>query len=112
MVIFGDVRSVVNVGDVSRTTDPEPVEVVVPVPPLRTGRAVPESVMANVPEVVIGEPDVVRNEGVVIATEVTVPVPGNAPVDHVIGDAPPPPEVKYCPIVIFVLFTSCSCGCW
>ena len=32
---------VTSVGEVARTTDPEPVEVVVPVPPLVTGRAAP-----------------------------------------------------------------------
>jgi hypothetical protein len=35
-------EGVVREGEVERTTDPEPVEVVVPVPPLATGRAVPE----------------------------------------------------------------------
>ena len=44
---------VTNTGLVERTTFPVPVEVVVPVPPLATGRAVPESVIASVPEVVI-----------------------------------------------------------
>lgn len=48
---------------------------VVPVPPLSTGNAVPESVIASVPDVVIGEPEIERNVGTVAATEVTVPVP-------------------------------------
>jgi hypothetical protein len=48
-------EGVVREGEVERTTDPEPVEVVVPVPPLATGSAVPEYVIASVPEVVNGE---------------------------------------------------------
>ena len=44
-----------------------------PVPPFAVGRAVPERVTANVPVVVIGEPDTDRNEGTDIATEVTEP---------------------------------------
>ncbi len=96
MVVF-----VVNVGVVSRTVDPVPVDVVVPVPPDVTGRAVPDKVIARVPEDVIGEPVVVRNDGVVNPTDVTVPVP---PVFvHVIGVPTPPPEVKICPIFRFYL---------
>ena len=34
-------NGVTSVGDVSSTTEPEPVDVVEPVPPLATGRAVP-----------------------------------------------------------------------
>ena len=45
-----------------------------PVPPFAVGRAVPERVTANVPVVVIGEPDTDRNEGTDIATELTVPL--------------------------------------
>jgi len=52
---------VVIVGEVARTTEPEPVDVVVPVPPFNTGRAVPERDIANVPEDVIGEPEMERN---------------------------------------------------
>jgi hypothetical protein len=46
---------------------------VAPVPPLATGRAVPEYVRANVPLVVMGEPDTLKNDGTVAATLVTVP---------------------------------------
>ena len=63
---------VTSVGDVDRTTFPEPVEVVTPVPPLATAK-VPASVM--VPAEVMGPPDVVKP--VVppeTATEVTVPL--------------------------------------
>lgn len=48
--------------------------VVCPVPPLAIGKAVPEYVMAKVPELVIGEPVIDKNDGTVAATEVTVPV--------------------------------------
>ena len=34
-------NGVTNVGDVASTTEPEPVDVVEPVPPLATGKAVP-----------------------------------------------------------------------
>lgn len=47
--------------------------VVWPVPPLRIGSAVPEYVIAKVPDEVIGEPVTDRNDGTVAATEVTVP---------------------------------------
>jgi hypothetical protein len=52
--------------------------VVVPVPPLATGSAVPEYAMAKVPEVVMGLPVTDRNAGTVAATEVTVPEPPEA----------------------------------
>jgi hypothetical protein len=48
--------------------------VVWPVPPLAIGKAVPEYVIANVPEVVIGLPATDRIDGTVAATLVTVPV--------------------------------------
>jgi hypothetical protein len=64
-----------------------PVEVVTPVPPFNTGRAVPDNVKASVPEVVIGFPEIERNEGTDISTEVTEPVPA---VVQVIAEAPPP----------------------
>jgi len=56
------------------------VKEVSPVPPLATGSAVPERVTANVPDVVIGEPEMLKKLGTVIATEVTVPdvAPGGA----------------------------------
>jgi len=66
---------VVNDGLVERTTFPLPVEVVTPVPPLTTGNAVPDNVIANVPLVVIGEPVTDKNDGTVAATLVTVPLP-------------------------------------
>ncbi len=95
----GVVISEVNVGELLRTVDPVPVEVVVPVPPDVTGRAVPERVRARVPEDVIGDPVVVRNDGVVNPTDVTVPVPGDDGVVHVIGVEIPPAEVRTCPTV-------------
>ena len=49
--------------------------VVCPVPPLAMGKAVPESVTPKVPEPVIGDPETDKNEGTVMATEVTVPEP-------------------------------------
>jgi len=49
------------VGEVERTTEPVPVDVVEPVPPFKTGRAVPERVIASVPEEVIGPPAIERN---------------------------------------------------
>ena len=48
---------------------------VIPVPPLATGNAVPDSVIANVPLVVIGDPLTDRNDGTVAATLVTDPLP-------------------------------------
>jgi hypothetical protein len=71
-------NGVTNVGEVDNTTLPVPVEVVTPVPPLSTGKAVPLYEIANVPDVVMGDPVTDKNEGTVAATEVTVP--------------PPPPE--------------------
>lgn len=46
--IFG----VVKLGDVCKTTLPEPVAVVLPVPPFKIGKAVPDNEIANVPDVV------------------------------------------------------------
>ena len=51
------------------------VPVAFPVPPLATGNAVPEYVIANVPEVVIGEPETLKMLGTVAATLVTDPLP-------------------------------------
>ena len=51
---------------------PVPNEVI-PVPPLATGSAVPDKVIANVPLLVIGEPATDKNVGTVAATLVTVP---------------------------------------
>ena len=50
------------------------VRVVRLVPPLATGKAVPEYVIANVPDVVIGLPDMLKMLGTVAATLVTVPL--------------------------------------
>jgi hypothetical protein len=47
--------------------------VVTPVPPLATGSALPDNDIANVPLVVIGEPEIDKNDGTVAATLVTVP---------------------------------------
>jgi len=82
---------VVIVGEVERTFEPEPVEVVTPVPPFKTGSGVPDRVTVNVPVEVIGPPATERNVGTVMLTEVTVPVVG---VVQVIGDARPPAEVR------------------
>ena len=49
--------------------------IVDPVPPLATGKAVPDNPIANVPLVVTGEPEMDRNAGTVAATDVTDPVP-------------------------------------
>lgn len=46
---------------------------VIPVPPLATGKAVPEYVMASVPAPVIGLPEIENTLGTVAATLVTVP---------------------------------------
>ena len=82
---------VTKVGVFERTTPPEPVGVAVtPVPPEVAGRAVPDKVIASVPDEVIGEPEIERNAmvsfqrllGTDAATEVTVPVPGAAGVCH------------------------------
>ena len=51
------------------------VVVVWPVPPLATGKAVPEYDSASVPDAVIGLPLTVKNAGAERATLVTVPVP-------------------------------------
>lgn len=72
---------VTRVGLVERTLFPEPVLVVTPVPPFKTGNAVPDNVTAKVPEVVIGDPEMLKKVGTVIATLVTVPAP--AGVDQV-----------------------------
>jgi hypothetical protein len=46
-----------------------------PVPPFKTGSAEVLSATASVPDDVIGLPVTVKNEGTVIATEVTLPPP-------------------------------------
>jgi hypothetical protein len=50
------------------------VRVVRLVPPFATGSAVPEYVIANVPLVVIGLPEMLKMLGTVAATLVTVPL--------------------------------------
>ena len=65
---------VVSVGLVESTVFPLPVDDVTPVPPLATGSAVPEYVIANVPDVVIGLPAMLNTDGTVAATLVTEPV--------------------------------------
>ena len=86
---------VTNVGELLRTTLVVPVLVVTPVPPFRTGNAVPDSPIASVPVVVIGEPEMLKNVGTVAATDVTVPVP----VIVVQVGIPVPAEVRTCPDV-------------
>lgn len=65
---------VTKVGESLKTTFVVPVLVVTPVPPFRTGSAVPDRVNANVPELVIGEPETLINVGTVAETLVTVPL--------------------------------------
>ena len=87
------INGVTIVGEPDRTTLVDPVLVVTPVPPFATGRAVPDKVTAKVPELVIGEPEMDRKVGTVIATEVTVPeVAGAAQVGT------PPATVKTFPV--------------
>ena len=59
----------------ANTTEPVVNAVDVPVPPLATGNAVPEYVIASVPLVVIGLPDIDSTDGTVAETEVTEPDP-------------------------------------
>jgi hypothetical protein len=66
---------VTNAGLVASTTLPDPVEVVAPVPPLATGKAVPDKLIAKVPELVIGLPATLKNAGTEAATLVTEPTP-------------------------------------
>jgi hypothetical protein len=103
---------VVRVVEVTRATLPDPVEAsqdatvpfenksvlfapiaVRPVPPFATGSAVPERVIASVPDEVIGEPDMERNAGTDAATDVTVPVVG------VVQTIAAPEDVSTCPFV-------------
>jgi len=58
--------------------------VVAPIPPLVTGNAVPERVIAKVPEEVTGLPATLKNVGTVAATLVTVPEKAGAVDDHVV----------------------------
>jgi hypothetical protein len=80
---------VVNTGDADRTTDPEPVEDVTPVPPFDTER-VPSRVI--VPDVVTGPPAKVSPvRPPLTLTEVTVPTPVTV---FQVGVAPGPAEVR------------------
>ena len=65
------------------------------VPPLAIGNAVPDKVTASVPEVVTGDPEIDKNVGTDIATEVTVPLVAGAAQDG----APLVVAVKTCPVV-------------
>ena len=67
------------------------VTAVFAVPPFAMGKAVPDKVTANVPDVVMGEPAIDKNAGTDIATDVTVPEP---PTVVQVGAAVPPPDVK------------------
>lgn len=78
-----------NVGAFWRTTEPVPVAVVDAVPPFAMGRAPDPSVMAMVPDEVMGDPETARMEGTVTATEVTVPDVVGAAQDKI----PAAPEV-------------------
>ena len=89
--VAAPILGVIRVGLFERTTFPDPVLVVVPVPPLLTGMAVQESVIANVPEFVIGDPVILRKLGTVAETLVTVPVVG---VNQVIAEVSPPALVN------------------
>ena len=69
------------------------VSVVKLVPPLATGNAVPEYVIASVPLVVIGLPDIESTDGTVAATEVTEPEPLLLNVVQSVDDRYPSTEV-------------------
>ena len=86
-------RGVTSVGLVESTVLPVPVEVVTPVPPLTTGRAVPERVIAKVPVVVIGLPATLKKVGTVAATLVTVPLVAEVGVAFVTAAPAPAPSV-------------------
>ena len=82
---------VTKVGLVARTTAPEPVEVVPPVPPLATAK-VPATVIVH--ELVTGPPEVVKP--VVppdTSTEVTVPVPVSVGLARATAAPAPAPSV-------------------
>ena len=64
-----------SVGAADSTVFPVPVLVVTPVPPFKTGSAVPDNVIAKVPLVVMGEPAIDKNAGTDAATDVTLPLP-------------------------------------
>ena len=78
---------VTNVGLELRKTEPLPVLLVTPVPPLTTGKAVPDNETLIVPEAVTGLPDTAKKLGTVTAILVTVPV---LAVTQVIAVVPPP----------------------
>ena len=70
--------------------------VVCPVPPLATGKAVPDREIARVPELVIGLPATDKKEGTVAATDVTVPEP---PPDTVPQEVTEPSVVRNLPLL-------------
>jgi hypothetical protein len=71
------------------------VKVICPVPPFATSKAVPDNPIARVPEVVTGDPVILRKLGTDAATLVTVP----DAVVHVIAVPTPPCDVNTCPAV-------------
>ena len=83
------------------------VAFVAPVPPFKTGKAVPDNETANVPLDVIGEPVTDKNVGTVIATDVTVPPPEDAivmvPVPLVIVIPEPAVNVAFVSVLPVVL---------
>lgn len=85
--------------------DSTPYGVVVPVPPLATGSAIPLKVTARVPDVVTGEPLTDRKVGTVSATELTVPPPPEPPTHapliakHPVAILMPPPKVDVAVVV-------------
>jgi hypothetical protein len=72
------------------------LKVVAPVPPFATESAVPERPIVNVPEVVNGEPDILKKDGTAKAIDDIVPLVGSS---HVIGAPAPPALVNICPTV-------------
>jgi hypothetical protein len=76
-------------------TLPEDPGDVSPVPPLVTGRAVPDKLSVNVPAVVTGDPLTVKKAGAARPTDVTVPLPPPPP--------PDPPKPEYFPYVLMLI---------
>jgi hypothetical protein len=98
LTVLNPIRlTLVKVGLVVRTTDPLPVDVVTPVPPLATGSAVPEYARVNVPLLVTGLLVTVNIAGADNPTELTVPpAPAGtahfpSPLQNVVPDAEVPP---------------------
>jgi hypothetical protein len=74
--------------------------VVVPVPPLATGSAVPDKVIASVPVVVMGLPATDKNAGTEAATLVTVPLPPPPPDELIVWLGHVPETVTFVPATI------------